>query len=138
MSPTSLLLLALALSPEAGPDAEPAALVERLGSARYADRERAARDLEARGRAALPALRAARGARDPEVRARAAALVERIESGLLTRPTLVRLDYRDRPLADVARDLSEQTGMTVAYATDLNPDSARRVTLREPDPLPVC
>src|SRR5690348_11567137 len=86
----------------AGPDAEagpdPATLVERLGAPRYAEREEAAKALERSGAAAVPALRAARKARDPEVRARAAALLERIESGLMVRPTTVRLDYRDRPL----------------------------------------
>src|SRR5437763_1828212 len=103
------LVLSAALVRVGEPD--PPALVGRLGAPRWADREAAARALERRGRAALPALRAGRESRDPEVRARAAALIERIESGALVQPTLVRLDYRDRPLADVVRDLADRAGM---------------------------
>ena len=50
------------------PQSDPSALVGQLGAARYADREAAAGALERLGRAALPALRAARDHRDPEVR----------------------------------------------------------------------
>ncbi|MBX6313662.1 MAG: hypothetical protein IRY99_12200 [Isosphaeraceae bacterium] len=133
------LLAALGLGPGSGPEAESeaAALVARLGSARWADREAAAVALERLGRAALPALRAARQAKDPEVQTRAAALLERIESGLMVKPTLVRLDYRDRPLTDVVRDLGEQSRIGLALFPENNPAlTSRRVTLQESEPLP--
>ena len=116
---------------------DPAALVSRLGAGRYAERQAAAAALERLGRAALPALRRARTARDPEVRARAEELVERIESGLMVRPTLVRLDYRDRPLADVVKDLAEQSRLPLALSP-LNRAAwqGRRVSIEAPDPVP--
>src|SRR4051812_44376729 len=93
------------------PAADPAALVAQLGSPRYADREAATAALERMGRTALAPLRAARDARDPEIRTRAAALVHTIEGTLLTQPTLVTLDFVDRPLPEVIKALSDQTGI---------------------------
>src|SRR4051812_47892529 len=107
-----LLAVAMGLGPTTpAPGLGPDALIARLGSPRYADREAATAALRRLGPAALPALRSARSARDAEVRARAAALLERVESELMVRPTLVRLDYRDRPLAEVVKDLGRQTGI---------------------------
>src|SRR5947209_6433749 len=58
-------------------------LITALGSADFAERERATRELIAVGRPALAALRAARkGDDDPEVRLRAALCVEAIENTL--------------------------------------------------------
>src|SRR5262249_10578840 len=102
-----LILLGLA----AGPDAE--ALIARLGSSRYAEREEAAAALAKIGRDALPALKKAVDSRDPEVRARASALIDRIDSELLTRPTRVTLDFQDRPLDEIARALSERCGVAI-------------------------
>jgi hypothetical protein len=126
------LALVLVLAPGAGPD--PSTLVARLGASRYAEREAAADALEALGRDALEALRAARADRDAEVQVRAEALLERIENGLLTRPTLVRLDVRDRPLSEVLREVGEQTG--VALVLHGLAAEEPRVTLRAPEPLP--
>jgi hypothetical protein len=118
-------------------ESDASALVSRLGAGRYAQRRAAAEALERLGRPALPALRKARAARDPEVRARAAELVERIESGLMVRPTLVRLDYRERPLPEVVADLSRQSGMSLTLDPEgIREWTGRRVTLREPGPLP--
>ena len=85
------------------PAADPAALVERLGSPRYAEREEAAGALERLGRQAVAALRAARDDRDPEIRTRTAALLNKIEGALLTQPTLVTLDFQDQPLPEVVK-----------------------------------
>ena len=67
------------------PTVDPAALVARLGSARYAEREEAASALERLGRLAIPALCAVRDARDLEIRTRASALFNKIE-GVLVDP----------------------------------------------------
>jgi hypothetical protein len=113
------------------------ALVEKLGSARYADREAAAEALEALGRDALAALRAGRQSKDPEIRARSAALLSRIESGLMVRPTLVRLDFRDRPLAEVVQALSERADVPMSLVPENNPIwRNRRITLEAPEPVP--
>ena len=57
----------------------PTALVEQLGSPRFAERERATEELAQLGAEALPVLRAALEAKDPEVRARAAVLIEKLK-----------------------------------------------------------
>jgi len=119
------------------PAADPPALVAGLGSARFADREAASATLVALGRKALPALRAARELRDPEVRSRAAALVVKIEGALLTQPSLVAIDFRDAPLPEVVKAVADQTGIRLALSPENSPLwRTRRVTLREPDPLP--
>jgi hypothetical protein len=130
----SLVLVVLALAP---PGEEAATLVEKLGAPRYAEREAAAQALEGLGRQALPALRAGRQSDDPEVRARAAALLGRIESGLMVRPTMIKLDFRDRPLPEVVKILSERADVAMALVPENNPIwQTRRVTLEAPEPVP--
>jgi hypothetical protein len=127
-----ILLTALAQAPSASASREAAALIEQLGSARYADREAAAAALERIGRPALAPLRAARDSRDPEVRTRAGALAQKIENALLTQPTRVQLDYQNSPLPEVARSLSSQTGFRIElYPANLPRWRQQRVTLHE-------
>ena len=118
-----VLFAALAAAPAAEPD--PAALVAKLGSAEPAERAAAAESLKALGRGALPALQDAMKAGDAEVRERASALWETIQRDLMTRPSLVRLDGPDRPLAGVLEDLETQTGLT------LRPDRPRQDRRRD-------
>ena len=117
---------------------DPADLVKRLGAPRFAEREAAAARLVGLGRRALPALRVARSARDPEVLTRAADLTERIEGASLTSATMVRLDARNRPLNELLRDLSEQSGMRVTLGPAGPGDERPRrpVTVTAPTPLP--
>lgn len=130
------LVLTAVLGQSAGSD--PSDLVGRLGAPRFADRESAASRLERLGREAVPALLLARGQRDPEIRARAAALLNRIEGNLLTQPTLVRLDFADRPLVEVVKSISEQSGFDLLLfpGSDAAHWAGRRLTLREPSPIP--
>src|SRR5262249_28798236 len=89
------------------------------------------------GRQALPALRAAHDSRDPEVRSRASALIARIENALLTQPTLVALDFDDRPLKEVVREVGERSGIKLALTPEGNAVfDGRRVTLPDPSPMP--
>lgn len=98
------------------PDA--AEWVRRLGSDRFAGRVEAARALEKLGPSALPALRAAADSPDPRIRARAASLREtlerRTETDRVTLPTLVRLDFRDRPLGEVIDAMNARHGFGLA------------------------
>src|SRR4051794_21147171 len=97
--PEGMLALVLAVL-GSGPD--PSELVDRLGSNRPADRAEASAALEKLGDAAVPALRAARfGSTDLVLRARAAAVLDAIEGRRLTRATMVRLDFEDRPVPEV-------------------------------------
>src|SRR5205823_5129027 len=54
-------------------------LAAQLGAPSFADREAAAKALEALGPAAIPALQAAAKSPDPEVRQRASALLARLQ-----------------------------------------------------------
>lgn len=135
----AMLLTMMAVAP-AGDEPSPAArsesefrrLVEGLGADRYADREAAAAALDKIGRDALPALKTGREARDAEIRSRSAALIRKIEGGLLTRATRVRLDFDGRSIRDVAASLSSQAGFKVALVPENAPRwRLDRVTLRE-------
>ncbi len=116
------------------PSPDPAALIEKMGSASYAERE-AARSLESLGKKALPALRAALKSKDAEVRSRAKATIKKIEGNLLLEATMVRLDFQDVPLEDVVKSLSKQSGFEIALGPAMPGHKPRRVTLDEPKPL---
>ncbi len=131
------LLLVLQLVAQSSASANPQILLEQLGAARYADREAAARALEQLGREAIPVLHNARDARDMEIRTRAAALLQRIEGSLLTRPTMVWLNFKDAPLADVVQALGQQTGMKISlFPENLPRWKQERLSLQEAEPLP--
>jgi hypothetical protein len=125
-----VLFAAMAAAPAAEPN--PTALVAKLGSAEPAERAAATESLKALGRGALPALQHAMRAGDAGVRERASALWETIQRDLMTRPSLVRLDGRDRPLANVLGDLEVQTGLTLRLDQSVR---GRLVALREPAPV---
>lgn len=134
----SLLVWAAVLAlPPAGTEQPLADLVARLGSPRFSEREGASKALEAKGREALAALRMAREAVDPELRSRAAALVERIESDLVVRPTTLALDFQNRALPEIAKVFAERSGIP----TLLDPEAmdvlgGRHVTLEAKEPVP--
>ena len=106
-----LVLAALVAS---GPADDVRALAAGLSAPRRAERERAARRLEALGEAARPALLEAAGSNDLELRGRAAAVLDAIEGQALGRPTPVTLDFRDVPLGDVVEAVSDRTGLGLA------------------------
>jgi hypothetical protein len=129
---TMLIVLGLA-----EPKGDASALVAQLGSARYAEREAAALALEKLGRDALPALRAALDSRDLEVRTRSANLLEKIDSDLLTRPTMITLDFDNRPLDEVAKSIGDQYGIALVLQPENDPSwKTRKVTLKEAEPVP--
>jgi hypothetical protein len=142
MRPCVTLLLAAGLfSPAlmlhaADPPPSPerlAALVERLGSDEFREREGAARALDALGGAALPALRAARKHPDAEVRRRVAELLAVIERRVETAHALeaprLRLRYENAPLAEVLADLSKRSGNPIKLGAGTEGLEKRTVTL---------
>ena len=131
---TSVFITAIALMAQ-GPDQNPpAGLVERLGTDRHAEAEATLLRLGAR---ALPPLRKAAAGGDKRVRPRASELIDRIERALLSEPTLVTLDYRDRPLEEVVWSLGQRSRMRVFLdPTGMDRRRAMRVTLQEPGPVP--
>jgi hypothetical protein len=130
------LLFIVQLAGQASSAGAVSGLVEQLGSARYADREDAARTLQMLGKDAIPALMAGRSSSDMEVRTRAEGLLHKIEGSLLTRPTMVRLDFDDASLPDVVKSLVDQTGMRICLVPENLPRwKTRRVRLQETAPL---
>ena len=135
-----MLLVVLALGTGQGQNpgqADPARLVEQLGSPRFQEREDAAEGLRKLGGAALPALRTAMQNDDMERKSRATALVAEIEARLMVEPTLVKLAYRDRPLLEVVADLGNQSETSISLFPDNAPAWAdRRITLEAAEPVP--
>jgi hypothetical protein len=130
----SLALVALgAGADDPGPDA----WVARLGSPRASERDEALDALEAKGLAALPALRRAEATADPETRRRASAAIDRIGYLRLLRPTPVTLDgLRDRPLAEAVDALRSRSGFVVALDPEDDPRwRERRVRVDDPGPI---
>jgi hypothetical protein len=125
-----VLFAALAAVPAADPD--PTALVAKLGSADSAERAAATESLKALGRAALPALEKAMKTDDANVRERASALWETIGRDLMARPSMVRLDGQNLPMAVVLEDLERQTGLTLRGDQS---GRGRSLTLGEPAPV---
>jgi hypothetical protein len=131
------LVVTVQLLAQAAAPPDPMELVDRLGSSRYADREAAARALEQLEQRSLPALQAGLESRDLEVRTRAEAIMRRVEGTVLTRPTMVRLDFSDVPLPEVVAELSRRTGMKLRlFPENLAAWKSQRVTLQEAEAVP--
>jgi hypothetical protein len=122
---------ALLLAEEPATDRESAAaLVARLRSDDFQEREKAAEALERLGAAALPALQAALKHPDAEVRRHAAELLRalecRVETARLLDAPRFRLQYRNVPLSAVLDDLSKRSGNPIKL------DSTREELLKRP------
>jgi hypothetical protein len=105
-----------------GESADPARLVQRLGSPRFAEREAAFKALDALGPAALPALKTAAKSADAEVRQRAGELLAKLERAAdaaeAFAPTKVHLKGADAPLAEIVRDLTLQSRVRLQLARE--------------------
>jgi hypothetical protein len=103
----------------AADEPKPTEWVRQLASGRFAERVEATKALERLGSAALPALRAAKDSENPRVRVRVAALLETLDRGAdvdrLTRPTLIKLDFRDRPLSEIVDELNSRHNLGLTF-----------------------
>lgn len=115
------------------PDA--AALLEQLGSAKKSEQQ-AVQSLEALGPSALPALRAALRSKDPQLRSRARSIIHTIEGRLLTRESMVRLDFQDATLGEVAQSIRQQVGFEVGLGAQGPRAGTPRITIHERAPIP--
>jgi hypothetical protein len=108
-----------------------ARLVRQLGSRKYSEREAAARQLEALGEPALPALRRVVSSGDLEVRRRAESLIARIEQRAETARLLagrrVRLVYKNTSPLNALDELAARTGFDLRI--DGTPPAERPITL---------
>jgi hypothetical protein len=134
-----LLTLVLA-SASAGDQSEAVALIGRLGAESFDERVAAYEALEALGAEAMPALRAAADTSDTRVRSRVCALIEsigrQVEADRFARPTMIRLDFRTRPLGEVVDDLNERYDLGLSLRLGPEPGrGARGFDFDEPDRL---
>src|SRR5262245_10081299 len=110
-----------------------ARLVKQLGSTRFAERDRAKRELEALGTAALNALRQAAQSKDLETSRRAGELVKKMEEKIdlasLLAPKRVRLNLKDKSVIDAVADLARQSGYSIEVQGDRTALANRKITL---------
>ena len=109
-------------------------LIAGLGSASFADREQAAKDLLASGPLALAPLRAAVQNPDAEISVRAARLVAALEEQVLTDKMLaakkVRLNVKDVSVIEAVDELARLSGYTLdVLGTDRAILSERKISL---------
>lgn len=116
-----------------------AELIKQLGSSKFAERERAAKELEAIGEPALPALRdVARNAeagksQDLEVTRRAAEIQRRLEEKIATAqilaPKRVRLKLKDVSVLDAIKELENQSKYPIMVQGDSKLLASKKITL---------
>src|SRR5947208_1919212 len=112
-------------------------LVKQLGSPKFADRERAKRELQAIGTPALEALKKAAAADDGEVGRRARDLAAELGQKALTERVLggkkVRLSLKDTPVIDAVDELVRQSGYNIQIQGEVAALAKRKVTLETGD-----
>ena len=127
----SCLLIAILVA--LADDPAPQAWVAGLASAKPLERHATIDAIEARGLAALPALRAIAATGPAEVRSLATELIDRISTRKLLRPTLVTVAKSHRKLADAVVALADASG----FAIDLEnvPDAGREILIGGAEPI---
>lgn len=132
------VLAAVGLAVGSAPAVDPpqtVALIARLGSPGFADREAASKELLALGASVGDLLeKNAIYHPDPEVRRRAAeivrALQRRAESVALTPPSTIALDYAGVPLNAAIADLRKKTGIPLTLDPAAVSNAMRPITVR--------
>lgn len=98
------------------PDAATKQLIDDLGSDDWRTREKAGRDLAAKGEKALPHLRKAMLATDsPEVQRRLAVLVRKMDHDRLVEPKRVTLAAKNQTAKQVFEEIARQTGYKIEF-----------------------
>lgn len=101
---------------DAPPDAALKQMIDDLGSDDWRAREKAGRDLAARGEKALPHMRTAMLATDsPEVQRRLAVLVRKMDRDRLVEPKRVTLAAKDQTPKQLFDEIAKQTGYKIEF-----------------------
>ncbi len=90
-------------------------LINQLGHKHFRVRQAAGKSLEERGEEALPILRKSLEHPDLEIRRRVEVLTEKIERNLLLSPKRVTLKMTNRPIGEVLKEITRQTGYKFEY-----------------------
>jgi hypothetical protein len=131
-----LSLVVLASWASAQPSANPEridALVRKLGSASFVQREQARKELEAVGPAALDALRRASKTSDAETARRVAEIIGRFEDQLLTQqilaPKMLELKLEGVTVQEAIAELTSKSGYAIQFQGDATPFANKKITL---------
>ncbi len=101
---------------EGPPDAVLKQMIDDLGSDDWRTREKAGRDLAAKGEKALPHMRKAMLATDnPEVQRRLAVLVRKMDRDRLVEPKRVTLAAKDQTAKQLFDEIAKQTGYKIEF-----------------------
>jgi hypothetical protein len=141
MRPVIVVLVAcVATSPVGGAGSQSPAgttsvqqLIDQLGSTKFSERDKAMKELHARGPAVLPALRQAlKSSAAPEVRQRIQLLVNRLEdselAAKLLEPRRVRLRLKEATVGEAVQELAKRSGYPI-HLSDTASAAGRKVTL---------
>jgi hypothetical protein len=91
-------------------------LIKDLGSEDYRTREKAGRELVAKGEKILPALKAALAAsEDPEVQRRLVVMVKKMDYERLVAPKKIKMSLKSKSVKDAIAEISRQTGYKIEY-----------------------
>lgn len=129
-------LLAIVLASGTADDQpDVATLIGRLGASSFEARVAAYKALESLGDAALPALRAAADTSNARVQARVRVLLDsigrRVEADRFARSTMIRLNFRNRPLGEVVDVLNERHNLGLSLR--LGPEPRRGMMIVDPN-----
>ncbi len=127
------IFLASATAAQTTDDARINALVRKLGSPAYVQREQARKELEAIGVPALDALRRAAKTADVETSRRLSDLISRFEEQLTNQqilaPTEVHLKLKDASVQQAIAELAKQSGYPIQFLGDAIPFADKKITL---------
>lgn len=131
---SSILLSLAVVAPLSAQTPDPyEAKVQGLAHPRYAEREKAARELIAIGEPALKSLRAVSSSPDPELRARAAIVAEKIDRAVRSERLLVASKLAIKldkvPLQQALAQVSQKSGLRFHLDSSKETNSQRPITL---------
>ena len=107
--------------------------IGKLSSGRFAEREKAQKELEKIGLPAFDALRKAADKGDPEARRRAGELVAKMEKQVLAAkvlaPRRLHLTYKDTPVKEAVADFAKKSGYNISLHDPKKTLRDRKLTL---------
>jgi len=101
-------------------------LIKDLGSDDYRTREKAGRELVAKGEKVLPNMRAALSSTDnPEVQRRLLVMVRKMDFERLVTPKFIKMSFKNKTTKEVLAEISRQTGYKIEYVENGRPTESK-------------
>jgi hypothetical protein len=99
-------------------------LIKDLASEDYRTREKAGRELVAKGEKVLPSLRAAlNNTENPEAHRRLLVMVRKMDYDRLVAPKVVTMTIKDKPIKHALDEITKQTGYKINFGGQGGPES---------------